>query len=264
MGKGQNRESHEKGRVETPTLEIKTRERLKGKNPEQQKLINLIYEMKMVVATGPQGTGKTFPASVVAWDMFTSPHYSKSITNITLVRPNEPLGTTLGFMKGDLYEKYKYWLAPIEEGILWRMEEGKTDIRASIKAKTHYRDLINSEIITPVPVEHLRGRTWNNRFVIVDEAQNLTREAMACVLGRIGEDCRIVICGDIDQCDLKNPLDSGLRMLKEIKDFCAQEDERMPFSWVELETTVRSHECDWFTTKIKQIDGLNAYSRIRN
>lgn len=267
MGKAKNREkfeSQDQGNVTLMAprgLNFESREKLKGKNPEQQKLINLIYEMKVVIATGPQGTGKTFPASVIAWDMLTSPHYSEMIKSITLVRPNEPLGSTLGFMKGDLYEKYKHWLAPVEDGILWRMEGGKSDITSRIKAKNTYKDLINSEIITPTPVEHLRGRTWNNTFVIIDEAQNLSREAMGCILGRIGEDCRVVFCGDLDQVDLKNPYDSGLMMLEEIHAYARDNDLRAPHAWVDLETTVRSHECDWYTNAIKQIDGFNPHSR---
>lgn len=257
MGKDKNREDHARDSsmaARAPKVYSAPREKLRGKNPEQQKLINLIYESKIVVATGPQGTGKTFPASVIAWDMFTSPQYT-DITEITFVRPNESLGPTMGYMKGDLYEKYKYWLAPIEDGLLWRMEDGKVDTQSKIKAKEHYRDLINQEIITPVAVEHLRGRTWNNRFVIVDEAQNLTRKAMKALLGRIGNDCKVVICGDIDQCDLKDPKDSGLGMLRDLYEYAnIRFQGRVPFRWIDLTDGVRSAEVEFFNEMFEAID----------
>lgn len=259
MGKGKNREKYESGHqdmmMSAPVINTVERSKLKGRSAEQQKFINLIYESKVVVASGPQGTGKTFPASVVAWDMFTNPNYADNVTTITMIRPNEPLGSTMGFMKGDLYEKYKHWLAPIEEGILWRMEDGKQDLQSMIKAKNTYKDLINCEAITPTPVEHLRGRTWTKTFVIIDEAQNLSIEAMKCIMGRIGEDCKVVICGDVDQCDLPRPELSGLRYLRDAYEYALERDDgRVPLRWVTLNETVRSYECDYFTRLFTEVD----------
>ncbi|CAL9975153.1 PhoH-like phosphate starvation-inducible [Vibrio phage D51] len=268
MGKGKNREKFESGHhdmqmMQAPVINQVEREKLKGRSAEQQKFINLIYESKIVVVSGPQGTGKTFPASVVAWDMFTNPNYAEQVTSITMIRPNEPLGSTMGFMKGDLYEKYKHWLAPIEEGILWRMEDGKQDLGSLIKAKNTYKDLINCEAITPTPVEHLRGRTWNKTFVIIDEAQNLSIEAMKCIMGRIGEDCKVVICGDVDQCDLPRPELSGLRYLRDCYEYALERDMgRVPLRWVSLTETVRSYECDYFTRLFNEVDERNTGDQI--
>ncbi len=260
MGKGKNRDKWENGHhdmqeLQVPVINQTVREKLKGKSSEQQKLINLIYESKVIVATGKQGTGKTFPAAVIAWDMFTNPHYADAVKRITLIRPNEPLGSTMGFMKGDLYEKYKHWLAPIENGILWRMTEGREDLSSMVKAKNTYKDLINCEAVRPLPVEHLRGDTWNNEFVVIDEAQNLTIEAMKCIMGRIGEGCKVVICGDIDQCDLARPELSGLRYLRDAYEYALERDQgRVPLRWVTLTETVRSAECEYFTNLFTELD----------
>lgn len=214
--------------------------RLTGRSKSQGKYINLIYEFPVVIAEGDAGTGKTFPPSVIAMDMLGDPRYN--VQTIQLVRPNQPLGKSLGYLKGDLYEKMKPWMIPFMDGFEYR------------KDKNYIRNLVNMETIVPVPTEFLRGRTWNDCFVIVDEAQNLLYDEMKCILRRIGNGCRIVFCADLDQCDLKNPDDSGMHLLYQIDDLARESQTRVPHSWITLEGSVRSDICQFYGDMIKAVE----------
>lgn len=219
-------------------------QKLSGKTSSQQKYINSLYEFDMIVVEGDAGTGKTFPPSVIAVDMLRDQRYN--IDSIQLIRPNVPLGKTMGFLKGDLYEKAAPWMVPFMDGFLHRLQ--KTDVR----------NLVNQEVIEYIPTEYLRGRTWNNCFVIIDEAQNLEYEAMKCILRRIGVGCKLVICADLDQCDLKNPAQSGMQLLYDIDDYAITNELRRPYCWHALEGSVRSDLCEWFGTAIKEVEKQNS------
>lgn len=196
------------------------------KNPEQKSYINAIKNSTVVVCTGKPGTGKTFiPAVLAAQELY---KHKSPFERVVLIRPNEPLGKSLGMLPGDLKEKLEPWLVPIKDGIVWAI------------GKYGYEGLFKDERIQFVAVEHVRGRTFNNCFVIVDEAQNITPEAMAAILTRIGEDCRMIICGDIAQKDLRG--NSGLKMLMDIK----EKYDYLPFKHIELEDNVRSRESSAF------------------
>lgn len=217
------------------------REALVGRTAEQQKYISSIKNFDMVISEGDAGTGKTFPPSVLALDMLFDNR--TPIQSIKLVRPNEELGNPIGFLKGDLYEKMAPWMVPFMDGFEHRI------------TKNHIRDLVNNEKIEFVPTAYLRGRTWSNCFVIVDEAQNLKYEEMKCLLRRIGEDCKIVICSDLDQCDLRNPKESGMHLLYSIDDKIKEKELRAPYSWHVLEGSVRSDMCQFFGQLIKEVEG---------
>lgn len=196
------------------------------RNPEQKSYINAIKNNTVVVCTGKPGTGKTFiPAVLAAQEMYKH----KSVTErVILIRPNEPLGKSLGMLPGDLKEKLEPWLVPIKDGIVWAI------------GKYGYEGLFKDEKIQFLAVEHVRGRTFNNAFVIVDEAQNISKEAMVAILTRIGEDCTMVVCGDVAQKDIKT--DSGLAMLLGLKG----KYDYLPFRHIELEENVRSRESSAF------------------
>ncbi|QGH45262.1 hypothetical protein [Bacteriophage Eos] len=208
-----------------------TAKELKPKNTEQAAYINMVKNATVTVAIGEPGTGKTFIPSVLAAEELVDPR--SVFENIILIRPNEPLGKSLGMLPGDLHEKLEPWLEPIADGIRW-----------SIGDKA-YQGLVERKVIKPLAVEHARGRTFNNSFVILDEAQNIGVEAMMCILTRIGQDCRLVICGDIAQKDIKE--NSGLALLMEI----SAEYEHIPFNMIELKENVRSPESSAFYSIFK-------------
>lgn len=208
---------------------------LTAKNQEQQEYINSILNRSITICTGKAGSGKTFIPSVIAAQQL----YDRNspVEKIILVRPNEPLGKSLGMLPGDLKEKLKPWLAPIADGVKFAVGEGA------------YNAAVEFEKIEYVAVEHLRGITFRNSFVVIDEAQNLSVDAVVCLLTRIGEDCKMVLCGDIAQKDIK--ADSGLGMLLKLQ----ENWEKLPFNLVDLEKCVRSDEASAFCYIFEQ-EGL--------
>lgn len=225
--RGNNSELQEFG---TPTAKTLT-----AKNSEQKSYINTIKNTTVTVGIGDPGTGKTFIPSVLAAQELCDPR--SDIEHIILVRPNEPLGKSLGMLPGTLAEKLEPWLEPIADGVKWAIGDYA------------YKGLVEREKIKFLAIEHARGRTFNNSYVIVDEAQNVTREAMICLLTRIGQNCKLIICGDIAQKDIKS--DSGLGMLIDL----SNKYENVPFTLVELVENVRSGESKAFHALFKQ-EGL--------
>ncbi|QXV77267.1 putative PhoH-like protein [Escherichia phage DaisyDussoix] len=199
---------------------------LVGKNREQKSYINMIKNNTVTVGIGEPGTGKTFIPSVLAAQELVDIH--SDIEQVILVRPNEPLGKSLGMLPGDLAEKLEPWLEPIADGMKWAIGDHA------------YKGYVERQKIKFLAVEHARGRTFNNSYVIVDEAQNISVEAMICLLTRVGQDCRLIICGDIAQKDIKG--DSGLALLMEVY----EKYENAPFSMIELIDNVRSIESKAF------------------
>lgn len=168
---------------------------LVAKTEKQKDLIRSIIECEQTIVIGSAGTGKTYIAAAMAADML----IKGEIRKIILTRPNVPAGRSIGFLPGTLEEKMAPWMAPITEVLKERM--GVAAYECNVKNG-------NIEI---VPFEVIRGRTFNNSFVILDEAQNtLVTEAKA-FLTRIGSDCKVVINGDVKQTDIDK--DSGLAMI---------------------------------------------------
>lgn len=206
---------------------------LTPKNKEQRQYINTIRNTTVTVGIGAPGSGKTFIPSVLAAQELMNPN--SPFENIVLIRPNEPLGKSLGMLPGDLFEKLEPWLEPIAAGIRWSIGDQA------------YKGLVNRQKIKLLAVEHTRGRTFNNSYVIVDEAQNLSVEAVKCIVTRVGMDCRMIICGDIAQKDIHG--NSGLALLMEIYN----KYEYCPFSMVELFEDVRSKESAAFCAIFKDM-----------
>ena len=151
-----------------------------------------LTDSQLIFAIGPAGTGKTYVASAYAADLL----QSKAIEKIIITRPNVEVGTGFGFLPGELEDKYAPYLAPFKEIMIERM--GLSTYEYNLKA----------EYIVPTPLAFLRGATFNNAFVILDEAQNCTPAEMKMFLTRIGKNCTVVVDGDPEQCDLNCP--SGL------------------------------------------------------
>lgn len=207
-------------------VQFYNREPLRPKNNRQKTYMNLIRNMDIVVGIGPAGTGKTFVPSVLAADMLEDPR--SAIENIIIVRPTEGPAKTIGYIKGGINEKMAPWAAPIIDAIETRLGGGKY-------AKGRVLDMIDREVIKLVPLEYIRGRSFNNSFIIIDEAQNCTVEEIKALTTRIGQDSKLVICGDIKQKDIKEF--SGLSMLMNLS-----EEYRVPWGTLEftMEDCVRS------------------------
>ena len=167
--------------------------RIKPLNPDPGRLPRCAATGPQVVVLGPAGTGKTWIAATHAADLFRN----RPIDKIILTRPNVPCGRSLGYFPGTLEDKFAPWAAPVVEAIKERI------------GKAAYEIALKRGDIELVPFEVMRGRSWKNAFVLFDEAQNTTPAEIKTFLTRIGEDCTVVINGDVNQCDLDEA--SGLR-----------------------------------------------------
>lgn len=181
---------------------IYNREPLKPKTEKQKRYINMIKNCDITVAIGPAGTGKTYVPSVLAADMLDDTR--SPIEKIVIVRPNEGPGKTIGFLKGTLHDKMIPWSAPILDAIAERYGGGKF-------GQERVNNMIEYGTIELLPLEYARGKTFNNAFVIADEVQNCDWESLKNLTLRQGLDCKMVLCGDIKQKDIKT--ESGLDKL---------------------------------------------------
>jgi len=166
---------------------------IRALNPTQEAYLDALQCSRQVVVLGPAGTGKTWMAATHAADLFRN----RQIDKIILTRPNIPCGKSLGYFPGTLEAKFAPWAAPVIDAIKERI------------GKAAYEIALKNGDIELVPFEVMRGRSWKNAFVLLDEAQNTTAAEIKTFLTRIGEDCTVVINGDVSQCDLDHA--SGLR-----------------------------------------------------
>ena len=178
---------------------------IKAQTHNQQKLVNLANENDMVFAIGPAGTGKTYTAVALAVKALKE----KEVKRIILTRPAVEAGENLGFLPGDLKEKLDPYMQPLYDAL--------RDMIPSEKLSAH----IENGIIQIAPLAFMRGRTLDNAFVILDEAQNTTHAQMKMFLTRMGRNARFIITGDPGQIDLPRRVTSGLKeallILKETK-----------------------------------------------
>lgn len=170
-------------------------------NEEQKRVKSTILANPITVIKGQAGSGKTLVAAQTALDLL----FQKEVEKIIITRPTVSK-EDIGFLPGDIKEKMDPWLAPIYHNlyVLYSKEKIEKEL-----------ELGNIEI---VPFAFLRGRTFVNSFVIVDEAQNVTHTQMEAVLGRLGQNSKMVICGDTSQIDLKDKRESGFSFLSRIEE----------------------------------------------
>lgn len=174
---------------------LKTRRAgLQPRTPNQKKYLRTIMQTDVVFGVGPAGTGKTYLAVAAAVDAYER----DAVERIILTRPAIEAGERLGFLPGDLVQKVDPYLRPLYDALFDLFGFEKT------------QRLIEKLIIEIAPLAFMRGRTLNNAFVILDEAQNTTPEQMKMFLTRIGFGTRAVITGDATQVDLPKGVKSGL------------------------------------------------------
>lgn len=178
---------------------------IKPKTIGQQKYVEAIKKHDIVLAIGPAGTGKTYLAVVMAIKALRN----KEIERLVLTRPAVEAGEKLGFLPGDLQEKIDPYLRPLYDGLY------------DVLGVENTRRYLEKRVIEVAPLAYMRGRTLENSFIILDEAQNTTPEQMKMFLTRLGFGSKAVINGDITQIDLPRGQVSGLvnaqELLKNIK-----------------------------------------------
>lgn len=160
----------------------------------QEKYLSAIENNIVTIAVGPAGTGKSYVAASYAAEQL----YYRRIDKVVLSRPIVEAGDTLGFLPGDLDEKYQPYIAPFREILDERLGKSFVDY------------LLKTKAIEAVPMQFMRGRTFKNCIVILDESQNATKAQLKLLLTRLGENAKCIIDGDLEQTDLPTG-ESGLK-----------------------------------------------------
>jgi phosphate starvation-inducible protein PhoH and related proteins len=190
--------------AEVLSLDILSRrgKTIRPKTLNQKRYVDAIDANTIVLAIGPAGTGKTYLAMAKAVNAL----QSKQVTRIILTRPAVEAGERLGFLPGTLYEKIDPYLRPLYDALHDMMDP-------EVIGK-----LMSAGVIEVAPLAFMRGRTLNDAFIILDEAQNTTAEQMKMFLTRLGFGSKIVVTGDVTQVDLPGGATSGLRAAVDILD----------------------------------------------
>jgi len=173
---------------------VGNKRQVQPKSVNQREYLEAIEQSDMVFGVGPAGTGKTYLAVAMAVSFL----IAKKVQRIILARPAVEAGERLGFLPGTLQEKVDPYLRPLYDALYDLLEPEKVD------------RFLEKNVIEIAPIAFMRGRTLNDSFVILDEAQNTTSEQMKMFVTRLGFNSKAVITGDITQIDLPNPSRSGL------------------------------------------------------
>jgi len=171
-----------------------TKRTVQPRSLNQRTYLEAIEQNDMVFGVGPAGTGKTYLAVAMAVSFL----LAKKVSRIVLVRPAVEAGERLGFLPGTLQEKVDPYLRPLYDALYDLLEPERVD------------KMLEKNIIEVAPLAFMRGRTLNDAFIIMDEAQNTTSEQMKMFLTRLGHNAKACITGDVTQIDLPNPKKSGL------------------------------------------------------
>lgn len=200
-------------------LHTHTGEAIKAKTPGQTAIVKASQKNDILFAIGPAGTGKTYTSVALAVKALKE----RKVKKIILARPAVEAGENLGFLPGDLKEKIDPYLRPLYDALEEMIEYDRLEF------------LLAKNTIEIAPLAYMRGRTLNNAFVILDEAQNATNTQMKMFLTRIGFNSRAIITGDITQTDLPKKQQSGLIQIQSI----LQKIEGITFVYLDQKDVVR-------------------------
>jgi phosphate starvation-inducible PhoH-like protein len=175
-------------------IDIRSGRKIRPRTPGQSEFVQAIRTHDLVICTGPAGTGKTYLAVATAVEALKE----QSIRKIVLVRPAVEAGESLGFLPGDLQAKINPYLRPLQDALREMLDHEQV------------RRYMEDDVIEVAPLAYMRGRTLNNAFIIMDEAQNTTVGQMKMFLTRMCEGSKMVVSGDTSQVDLPSHARSGL------------------------------------------------------
>ncbi len=198
-------EKKEYGKSRNPIIYNGIKDIVRARTPKQLEYYEKVLQNDLVFSIGPAGTGKTYMAVAMALASLRLNEVSKLI----ITRPAVEAGESLGFLPGDMREKIDPYLRPLTDAMHFMLSAEKM------------KSYMDKEIIEITPLAYMRGRTLNNAFIILDEAQNATKTQMKMFLTRLGANSKAIITGDITQIDLPMKSESGLihanRILHNIK-----------------------------------------------
>jgi phosphate starvation-inducible PhoH-like protein len=175
-------------------IDIRSGRKIRPRTAGQAAYVQAIRSHDLILCAGPAGTGKTYLAVATAVEALKE----QTIRKIVLVRPAVEAGESLGFLPGDLQAKINPYLRPLLDALREMMDAEQV------------RRYMDDDVIEVVPLAYMRGRTLNNAFIIMDEAQNTTVSQMKMFLTRMGEGSKVVVSGDVSQIDLPVHAKSGL------------------------------------------------------
>ncbi|MBU1942835.1 MAG: PhoH family protein, partial [Actinobacteria bacterium] len=207
-----------------------------AKSANQRRYLESIERFDIVFGIGPAGTGKTYLAMAQAVSFL----LAKRVSRIILARPAVEAGEKLGFLPGDLQEKVNPYLRPLYDALY------------EMLGADRFHRLMEQGIIEVAPLAFMRGRTLNDSFIILDEAQNTSPEQMKMFLTRLGFGSRAVITGDITQVDLPKESVSGLRQVREI----LEEIEGVSFLTLDARDVVRHKIVQQIVEAYKEYEAL--------
>ncbi|MCX7936289.1 MAG: PhoH family protein [Chlorobi bacterium] len=192
--------SHVKGASNNDVILWGRKDPIRPRTARQREYVEKVHRSDIVFAIGPAGTGKTYLAVAMALAALRA----NQVHRIILTRPAVEAGESLGYLPGDLYEKVHPYLRPLLDAV------------ADMVSPEKLKSLNEKQLIEIIPLAYMRGRTLNNAFIILDEAQNTTIGQMKMFLTRLGHGSKAIITGDVTQIDLASRAQSGLLDVQEV------------------------------------------------